>query len=40
MDVQMIGYYAVRPFWRGGHDTGIYRCELLRELSALSATND
>ncbi|MCH8012917.1 MAG: DUF971 domain-containing protein [Candidatus Marinimicrobia bacterium] len=32
MDVQIIGYYAVRLFWGDGHNTGIYRYELLREL--------
>ena len=35
MDLQMVGYYAVRPFWGDGHSTGIYRYELLKELGSI-----
>ena len=31
--IQPIGYYALRPFWMDGHNTGIYPFELLRSLS-------
>ena len=31
--IQPIGYYALRPFWMDGHNTGIYPSELLRSLS-------
>ncbi|MFQ6674535.1 MAG: gamma-butyrobetaine hydroxylase-like domain-containing protein, partial [Fidelibacterota bacterium] len=27
-----VGYYAMQPFWADGHNTGIYRFELLKEL--------
>ena len=30
--IQPIGYYALRPFWMDGHNTGIYSFELLRSL--------
>ena len=31
--IQPIGYYALRPFWMDGYNTGIYPFELLRSLS-------
>ena len=31
-EVRTVGYYALQPFWRDGHSTGIYRFELLRKL--------
>ena len=31
--IQPIVYYALRPFWMDGHNTGIYPFELLRSLS-------
>ena len=30
--LQPIGYYAVRPFWRDGHNAGIFTFELLKKL--------
>ncbi len=30
--IQVVGRYALQPFWRDGHDTGIYSFELLRSL--------
>ena len=30
--IQPIGYYAIRPFWKDGHSTGIYTFELLKKL--------
>lgn len=27
-----VGYYAVQPVWGDGHNTGIFRFELLKEL--------
>ncbi|MEE9166798.1 MAG: DUF971 domain-containing protein [Candidatus Neomarinimicrobiota bacterium] len=32
--LRSVGYYAIQPFWKDGHDTGIYRFELLRSLSS------
>ena len=31
--VQPVGYYGVRPFWKDGHNTGIFTINLLKELS-------
>ena len=31
--IQPVGYYALRPFWKDGHNTGISTIELLNELS-------
>ncbi len=31
-DIELVGNYGVRTVWQDGHDTGIYRYELLREL--------
>ena len=31
--IQPVGYYGVRPFWKDGHNTGIYTGELLKRLS-------
>lgn len=30
--MRMVGYYAVQPTWADGHNTGIYRFELLKAL--------
>ena len=30
--IQPIGYYALRPFWKDGHHSGIYSFEMLRAL--------
>jgi DUF971 family protein len=30
--IQPVGYYAIRPFWKDGHSTGIYPFELLKKL--------
>jgi DUF971 family protein len=30
--LQPIGYYAVRPFWRDGHNAWIFTFELLKKL--------
>jgi DUF971 family protein len=30
--IQPIGYYAIRPFWKDGHSTGIYTFGLLKKL--------
>lgn len=35
LDVRQVGYYALQPFWKDGHNSGIYRLELLRELGEL-----
>ena len=32
--LKTVGYYAVQPIWGDGHNTGIYRFELLKELGA------
>ena len=31
--IQPVGYYGIRPFWRDGHNTGIYTGERIRALS-------
>ena len=31
--IQPVGYYGLRPFWKDGHNTGIFTSDLLRELS-------
>ena len=31
--LQSVGYYGIRPFWKDGHNTGIFTIELLKELS-------
>jgi DUF971 family protein len=30
--LQPVGYYALRPFWKDGHHSGIYSFEMLRDL--------
>ena len=30
--LQPVGYYALRPFWKDGHHSGIYSFEMLRTL--------
>jgi DUF971 family protein len=30
--IQPVGYYAIRPFWKDGHNAGIYSFELLKKL--------
>ena len=30
--IQPVGYYAIRPFWKDGHHSGIYSYELLKNL--------
>lgn len=30
--VQPVGYYALRPYWKDGHHSGIYSFEMLRSL--------
>ena len=30
--LQPVGYYAIRPFWKDGHHTGIYSFKLLKKL--------
>jgi|TARA_Y100000780_G_scaffold217653_1_gene221942 DUF971 family protein len=30
--IQPVGYYALRPFWKDGHHSGIYSFEMLRAL--------
>lgn len=32
LNIKQIGYYALQPFWGDGHNTGIYRFELLKKL--------
>ncbi len=32
LNLRPVGYYALQPFWGDGHNTGIYRFELLRKL--------
>ena len=31
--VQPVGYYGLRPFWKDGHNTGIFTIKMLKELS-------
>jgi len=31
--IQPVGYYGIRPFWKDGHNTGIYTGEKLKALS-------
>ena len=31
--IQPVGYYGIRPFWRDGHNTGIYTGERIKALS-------
>ncbi len=31
--IQPVGYYGLRPFWKDGHNTGIFTGELLKSLS-------
>jgi DUF971 family protein len=31
--IQPVGYYGIRPFWKDGHNTGIYTGEKLKSLS-------
>ncbi|MBF88248.1 MAG: hypothetical protein CMG75_01055 [Candidatus Marinimicrobia bacterium] len=33
--VKTVGYYAIQIFWSDGHNSGIYRFELLEELGNL-----
>ena len=30
--IQPVGYYALRPYWKDGHHSGIYSFEMLRSL--------
>ena len=30
--IQPVGYYAIRPFWKDGHHSGIYSFEHLKNL--------
>lgn len=30
--IQPVGYYAIRPFWKDGHHSGIYSFVLLKKL--------
>ena len=30
--IQPVGYYALRPYWKDGHHSGIYSFEMLRTL--------
>jgi DUF971 family protein len=32
--IEPIGSYAIRLYWKDGHDTGIYNYEFLKELGA------
>ena len=31
--IQPVGYYGLRPFWRDGHNTGIFTTKILKQLS-------
>ena len=31
--VQPVGYYGLRPFWKDGHNTGIFTVKILKQLS-------
>ena len=31
-DIQLVGNYGLKAIWGDGHDTGIYRFELLRQI--------
>ena len=31
--IQSVGYYGLRPFWKDGHNTGIFTADLLIKLS-------
>jgi len=31
--LQPVGYYGIRPFWKDGHNTGIFTIQLLKQLS-------
>ena len=33
--IQPVGYYGIRPFWKDGHNTGIYTGTQLIELSKI-----
>tara|TARA_B100001250_G_scaffold360556_1_gene338092 strand:+ start:104 stop:412 length:309 start_codon:yes stop_codon:yes gene_type:complete len=33
--IQPIGYYALRPFWKDGHHSGIYSFTLLKNLCSI-----
>ena len=33
--VQPVGYYGIRPFWKDGHNTGIFTGEQLIKLSQI-----
>ena len=28
-----VGYYGIRPFWKDGHNTGIFTIQLLKQIS-------
>lgn len=30
--LQPVGYYGIRPFWKDGHNTGIYTAKLLKTM--------
>ena len=32
-DIKPVGSYAIQLFWKDGHNTGIFRFELLRDLA-------
>ncbi|MGH7643692.1 MAG: gamma-butyrobetaine hydroxylase-like domain-containing protein [Candidatus Dormibacteria bacterium] len=31
-DIQLVGNYGLKVIWNDGHDTGIYRFEILRQI--------
>ncbi len=37
-DIQLVGNYGLKVIWGDGHDTGIYRFELLQQLGASRET--
>ena len=36
--MQLVGYYAIQPFWADGHASGMYTYERLRQLDEIEAT--
>ncbi|MGH7640964.1 MAG: gamma-butyrobetaine hydroxylase-like domain-containing protein [Candidatus Dormibacteria bacterium] len=35
-DIELVGSYGLKAIWADGHDTGIYRFELLRQIGELT----
>ena len=33
--IQPVGYYAIRPFWKDEHSTGIYSYDFLKKLCSI-----